>query len=129
MVRPDQRLRPSERLRRPREYQRVFQHGKKLVAPAFVLYILPEVEPHSRLGMAVSKRIGKAVVRNRIKRYIREVFRRHKVWLHSPCDLVFVARRQAAQASVPEFTRQFLTLLRGYHGSQNCPENAAGSRR
>ena len=94
----DQRLRPVERLRYPPAYQRVFEQGEKLVGSLFVLYVLPTSEPYSRLGMAVSKRIGNAVVRNRIKRYVRETFRRHKAFLLSSCDLVCVARREAANA-------------------------------
>ncbi len=108
----DQRLRPSERLRHAREYHQVFQSGKKLVSPLFVVYVLPGSGSFSRLGMAVSKRVGKAVVRNRIKRLIRELFRRHKNLLKSPCDVVFVARRQAAGALLGDYTQQFLTLLR-----------------
>jgi ribonuclease P protein component len=107
----DQCLRRVERLRRPSEYQRVFQHGKKLVAPLFVLYILPGSEPYSRLGMAVSKRVGNAVIRNHVKRLMRELFRRHKTQLQPACDVVFVARRRAVKASLEEYTRQFLTLL------------------
>jgi ribonuclease P protein component len=107
-----QRLRSSERLRRPSEYQRVFQHGKKLVTSMFILYVLPGPEPHSRLGMAVSKRVGRAVVRNRVKRLIRELFRQHKARLRPPCDVVFVARPRAAGASLNEYTQQFQTLLR-----------------
>ena len=82
----DQRLRPVERLRCPRAYQRVFEQGEKLVGSLFILYVLPTSEPYSRLGLAVSKRIGNAVVRNRIKRYLREMFRRHKAFLLSSCD-------------------------------------------
>lgn len=110
----DQGLRPAERLRRSSEYQRVFQHGKKLVSPTFVLYVLPTSELCSRLGMAVSRQVGKAVVRNRVKRRLRELFRRHKALLQPACDVVFVARRGAAEASLEEFTRQFLVLLRRY---------------
>jgi ribonuclease P protein component len=113
----DQRLRSSERLRQTREYQRVFQHGKKLVSPLFVIYIHPGSTSFSRLGMAVSKRVGKAVVRNRIKRLIREVFRRHKTAFKSPCDVVVVARQQAADASFADVTRQFLILLGRYQQS------------
>jgi ribonuclease P protein component len=107
----DQRLRPSERLRRSDDYRRVFQCGKKLAAPAFVLYVLPRPGSRSRLGMAVSKRVGGAVVRNRVKRLIRELFRRYKAQLRPPCDVVFVARREAARASLREYTQQFLALL------------------
>jgi ribonuclease P protein component len=107
----DQCLRPSERLRHQHEYQRVFQYGTKQVAPAFVLYMLPTSEPYSRLGITVSKRVGGAVIRNRVKRRTREFFRHHKMTLQQPCDLVVVARRAAAEVSYAESTRQFLTLL------------------
>jgi ribonuclease P protein component len=114
----DQRLRSSERLRQRREYQRVFQHGDKLVSALFVVYIYPSSESFPRLGMAVSKRVGKAVVRNRIKRLIRELFRHHKRYFKSPCDVVIVARQRAANASLVDFTRQFLTLLSRYQQSK-----------
>ena len=71
----NQRLRPVERLRCPRAYQRVFEQGEKLVGSLFILYVLPTSEPYSRLGIAVSKRLGNAVVRNRIKRRVREAVR------------------------------------------------------
>jgi ribonuclease P protein component len=107
----DQRLRPVERLRCPQAFQRVFEHGEKLVGSFFILYVLPTSGSYSRLGMAVSKRIGKAVVRNRIKRYLREMFRRHKASLLSSCDLVCVARREAAGVPLALYTQQFLLLL------------------
>ena len=77
----------------------------------FVLYVLPGCRPWSRLGMAVSKRVGKAVVRNRVKRLIRELFRQHKSRLTPPCDVLVVTRRRVAGASSREITRQFLALL------------------
>ena len=109
----DQRLQSMERLRCPRAYRRVFQQGKKLLSPLFVLYILPTSKPHSRLGLAVSKRIGSAVVRNRVKRRLREAFRRHKDLLNPYCDVVVVARSAAANAPAGAYTEQFCRLLRG----------------
>ena len=107
----DQRLRPVERLRCPRAYQRVFEQGEKLVGSLFILYVLPTSEPCSRLGIAVSRRTGNAVVRNRIKRYLRETFRRHKALFLSSCDLVCVARREAVGVPLDLYTQQFLLLL------------------
>lgn len=107
----DQRLQPVERLRCPRAYRRVFQQGKKLYSPLFILYLLPTSRPYSRLGLAVSKRIGPAVVRNRVKRRLREVFRRHKDLLDPHCDVVAVARSAAAHASASVYTEQYCGLL------------------
>ncbi len=110
----DQRLSSTERLRHRHEFERVFKRGIKQVSPAFVWYVLPTPGPHSRLGMAVSKRVGNAVVRNRVKRYTREFFRRHKMQLDPPCDIVVVARRQAADLQYAESVQHFTSLLRRY---------------
>jgi ribonuclease P protein component len=117
----DQRLRPSERLRHPHEFQHVFRHGTKLVTSTFILHILPTSASCSRLGMAVSKRVGNAVVRNRVKRLIRELFRQHKAIFQPTCDVVFVARHYAAEASLEELTRQFLSLLRRCQSLRGSP--------
>ncbi len=110
----DQRLSSAERLRHRHEFERVFQRGTKQVSPVFVWYCLPTPGTHSRLGMAVSKRVGNAVVRNRVKRYVREFFRRHKMQFDPPCDIVVVARRQAADLQYAESVQQFTSLLRRY---------------
>ncbi|GIX45813.1 MAG: hypothetical protein KatS3mg131_0024 [Candidatus Tectimicrobiota bacterium] len=115
----DERLRPSERLRRTRDFQRVLQQGVKLVTPLFVLYVLPSAEPRSRLGIAVSRRVGKAVVRNRAKRLVREVFRRHKSLLPWPCDVVVIVRQAAVQASYRDYVRQYQTALARYRRGQD----------
>lgn len=116
----DQCFTPSERLRYGREYQHVFQDGAKQVSSAFVLYVLPTSGLCSRLGMAVSKRVGGAVVRNRIKRRIREFFRRHKPDLSPACDIVVVARRPAADLSYTEMVQHLLNLWRCYQRSQTA---------
>ncbi len=108
----DQRLPSMERLRHRHEFERVFQGGMKQVSSAFVWYCLSTSGPQSRLGMAVSKRVGGAVIRNRVKRYTREFFRRHKMQFDPPCDIVVVARRQAADLQYAESVQQFSSLLR-----------------
>lgn len=116
----DQRLQAVERLRHPHEFQAVFQHGTKLVAPTFVLYLLPTSAPHPRLGLAVSKRVGKAVARNRIKRHLRELFRRHKALFWPACDVVFVARHGAAGVPFEDYRQQLLRLLQRRQRSQQA---------
>jgi ribonuclease P protein component len=122
-----QRLAPSERLRHRHEFERVFQHGKKQVSAAFVWYMLPTSNAGSRLGMAVSKRVGGAVVRNRVKRYTREFFRQYKDQFDPPCDVVVVARHKAADMRYAESVQEFLSLLRRYRRAQ--PRQSDRSRR
>ena len=54
---------------------------------------------HQRIGITVSRKIGGAVVRNRIKRHVREWFRRHRIHLSPPQDVVVIARPDAAGLS------------------------------
>ena len=71
---------PADRLHRRAEYLRLQKHGARYQTAHFVMYAgsLAEVEPtpgRSRLGVTVSRRIGKAVVRNRTRRRVRECYR------------------------------------------------------
>jgi ribonuclease P protein component len=94
------RFRPADRLRRPGEFQHVMRHGRRGAVPLFiVLAVRPRgLEPgrRTRLGITVSRRVGSAVERNRIKRAGREWFRRERSGLAPGADLVVVARSAAA---------------------------------
>lgn len=88
----------AERLRKRREFLGVYERGDKIQSTYFVLYMLENGRPHHRLGITVSRKIGRAVVRNRIKRRLREVFRTNKQAIFPHCDLVVNAKRSAARA-------------------------------
>jgi ribonuclease P protein component len=59
---------------------------------SFVLLVAPSAHPYPRLGITVSKQVGKAVRRNRVKRLVREVFRAHRGLLPPGSDIVVIAR-------------------------------------
>ena len=91
-------LSPADRLRRHPEFVCVQRSGLRLQTPHFVVYAakLPEGEG-SKLGMTVSRRIGNAVVRNRLRRQVRECFRLTLRRSTPPdCALVIAARVGAA---------------------------------
>ena len=88
----------AERLRKRKEFLGVYKRGDKIQSTYFVLYILENGRPHHRLGITVSRKIGRAVVRNRIKRRLREIFRTNKQAVFPHCDLVVNAKRSAARA-------------------------------
>lgn len=77
------------------EFRRLYQHGRSAVAPAMVVYCRRGKTGGSRLGITVSTKLGKAVVRNRIKRRLREVYRLSLPHLKPGYDVVLVGRSRA----------------------------------
>ncbi|MBF0194611.1 MAG: ribonuclease P protein component [Magnetococcales bacterium] len=97
-------------------YRRVTgRPAKKSVSPHFLLFVLVEngsKEP--RLGITVSKKVGNAVVRNRIKRGIREFFRQYRSRLAPSFECVVIARPRAGRVSPLELTKSLTKLFKSY---------------
>jgi ribonuclease P protein component len=100
-----------ERLRKRREFLRVYESGVKVKTKLFFIYLLENGLPYSRLGITVSRKVGKPIIRNQLKRRLREVFRRNKSIVAPPSDLIINASVVTATASVSllegEFRRVF----------------------
>jgi ribonuclease P protein component len=92
-------MRRAHRLRRPADFQRVRAMRRSWGHPLLVLYVAPNDGEATRLGISVGKRVGKAVVRNGVKRRVREAVRHRLTDLLPGHDLVFIARAPAAEAS------------------------------
>lgn len=87
------------RLRRRSEFTACYEGGKRYHTEHFILFTLArECESPCRTGVAVSRKVGNAVVRNRVKRLLREFFRLHTELLPACLDIVAVAKRQAGAA-------------------------------
>lgn len=105
----DQRLRKSDRIRKRREYLAIQRQGQKIHLQDIVVLCCRR-EHGRRLGVTVSKRVGKAVQRNHVKRLIREVWRRNR--MGEGFDIVVVARQRAVRTTYGRLTRQLLELAR-----------------
>lgn len=79
------------------DFEQVFSDGDAVRDRLFVVYALDSSEPGVRMGMVVSRRLGRAVERNRVRRLIREVMRLHEENVKSGVRLVVIARRQARE--------------------------------
>jgi ribonuclease P protein component len=110
------------RLRRNSDFQRVRHVGKSYASPLLVLAFLRNNLAHSRFGFVVSKKLGKAVRRNKIKRRIREATRLRLRHISSGYDLVFIARKQAAQASYWELAAAVEQLTKRANLWHDVPE-------
>jgi len=91
-----QRFPKTARLRKRAEFVNLSRRGVKLQSANFVV-VWAKGQQENRLGVTVSGKVGNAVTRNRIKRSIREYFRRHRAELPMESDILIIARSGAAE--------------------------------
>ena len=89
----------------------VFQQGVNSASKYIVVYARPNELGISRLGLSVSKKIGKAVIRNRLRRLLREAFRKGLEGLSLNYDFVIIARKSSVQAELDDFIRDIKRFL------------------
>lgn len=113
---PGEALRAGDRLRRRADYLACYRRGRRLSGPLFLLYSRPNDQAVARLGITASRKVGGAVLRNRLRRRVREVFRRWPERGRVPnLDLVVHLQPAAAAADFKglraELERQLRRLL------------------
>ena len=102
-----------KRLTQPAEFLRVKNEGRATRGGLLVLGVLEaDADAAFRVGFVTSKRVGGAVVRNRIRRRLREVVRRHQQGLQNGLWIVLIARPAAAQASYQQLEDEWLRLAK-----------------
>lgn len=99
-------------LKENRIFRRLYAKGKSAVAPTMVLYCRKNGRRESRLGLTTGTKLGHAVVRNRARRRLREVFRLNSGRLRQGYDIILVARGRTLSASWKELNDTFLRLCR-----------------
>lgn len=104
----DRRFPRSRRLTARRQYSAVHENGMRVRSPSFTLLGLANPTGSPRIGITVSRKVGGAVVRNRVKRMFREIFRYNRATLAPPLDLVVVARPGVHERTSAELEREFL---------------------
>ena len=99
------------RLRKNVDFQRVRRQGRSVSNRLMVLIVLPNKLNHSRFGFAVSKRIGKAVKRNKIKRQMREAARLLQEQIQEGWDLLFIARLSIREITYQQIEQSVYDLV------------------
>jgi ribonuclease P protein component len=102
-------MRYEQRLTKRRDFAAVYRKGRALAHPLVVLRLLPNQLPYSRYGFVVSKTVGKAVVRNQVRRRLREGIR--TLLVEPGWDIVVIARPKAAAADFHTLRRATAGLL------------------
>lgn len=105
----------ASRLRARKEFLGVYERGYRVHTSFFVLFALPGTTARSRLGITATRRFGHSVARNRIKRVVREIFRKNRDVAAAPFDLVVNVRASAREQSYARLEADLASRLRELH--------------
>lgn len=102
----------AQLLRKNKNYQFVYRVGKSYANKMAVLYVLKNSSQQHRIGFVTGKRLGGAVIRNRVKRLFKEAFRLNQAKLAPGCDLVVIGRAPVVGQSQAAVTQSLMDLCR-----------------
>lgn len=100
------------RMKRNTQFNYVFKKGQAFKHRQLMLVIYKKKYKHQKIGLVVSKKIGKSVQRNHVKRLIRESVREYLPLISTDYDLIFVARQGVESASFHDINKTILELLK-----------------
>lgn len=101
------------RVKKNKEFQEAFKKGKSFANRQFVVYSLKKSDQeHFRIGLSVSKKIGNAVTRNQIKRYIRQAFHEMESEINNQFDYIIIARKPVAEMDFHEIKKSLTHVLK-----------------
>jgi ribonuclease P protein component len=97
---------------RKAEFDAVYRAGKRRSSPHFTVFFRANELPQSRFGFSIKKALGGAVVRNRIRRRMREIVRCHRLEIPAGWDIVMHPKSSVARAPFVALSADFLRLLK-----------------
>lgn len=113
-------------LKENRDFRRLYHRGRSAVSDCLVVYAMRNKQGPGRLGITTGTKLGHAVVRNRLRRVIREIYRSHAGEIRADMDVVVVVRARAVSASYQEMDRAFVRCAEktGLIPKTNKPQNS-----
>ena len=101
------------RLVRKSEFDEVYRAGKRRSSFHFTVFVRASGQPFSRFGFSIKKALGGAVVRNRMRRRLREIVRLHRQEIPTGWDIVIHPKSSVAMVPLPALEADFLRLVKG----------------
>ena len=104
---------PVVKLKKNSQFQNVYQHGRSFANQLIVIYLWYHPEDSTRrVGFSISKKVGNAVWRNRIRRRLLEIYRRHQNSLKPGIDLIIIPRYGIVNATFKQMEKGLIKLFR-----------------
>ena len=105
-------LKRINRLKKRYQFNYVYKSGEHFSGEHIVLYVASSKTKNIKVGLAVTKKIGHAVVRNRVRRRLREIIKTHIPTLKQNFNIIVVARENITSASFEKLSIEFMKLLK-----------------
>lgn len=106
-------LKKAYRVKDNRDFQKIFKNRKSFANRQLVIYHLEKPDQaHFRVGLSVGKKIGNAVTRNRIKRYLRQAFLELEKEIKPEIDMIIIARQPTKEMTLQEIKKSLVHLLK-----------------
>jgi ribonuclease P protein component len=117
----DETLSPQERIRKKKDFSTLYKKGYRHRGKYFNLIYLSNDLCFSRMAVIASKKIGNAVKRNKVKRWMRALFRKNKKLLKNPLDIIFIAKKEILETSWLTLQKDLSAVLESIY-QKNRPE-------
>jgi len=106
-------MKKEHRVKKNKEFQQAFQKGKSFANRQLVIYHVGKPgQAHFRAGLSVGKKIGNAVTRNRVKRYLRQAFHELESYIPAECDIIVIARQPVKDLDFNTIKKSLIHLLK-----------------
>ena len=106
-------MKKEYRVKKNKEFQHAFQKGKSFANRQLVIYHVKKPnQTHYRVGLSVGKKIGNAVIRNQVKRYLRQAFQELDAYIAPDCDIIVIARQPVKDLEYAMIRKSLVHLLK-----------------
>ena len=105
-------LSPQQRIRKKSDFLFLYKNGCRYRGKYFNLIYLSNNLTFTRMAVVVSKKVGQAVTRNKVKRWLRELFRKNKNWIKGSFDIMIIAKKEILELPRPELRDHYLTAIK-----------------
>lgn len=112
---------PEERIRKKKDFLLLYKKGRRYRGKYFNLIYLSSDRGLSRMATVVSRKVGNSVDRNKIKRHMRELFRRNKDLFKDPVDMVIIPKKDILDLSWTSLQKEYLSAIASINQKHSSP--------